>query len=93
MAYNISRSRQSIDFKAVTQKYDDKLTTFNDEWKAKFAESDTGGKWNLTYIIPSSYQTCAEPSYSFRSSLLPLYVYIDQPAPQKSLTRSPHQAS
>ena len=51
MAYNASRSRQSIDFKAVTQHHDDKLTIFNDEWKEKFAESDTGGKWNLTCVI------------------------------------------
>ncbi|KAF9788176.1 hypothetical protein BJ322DRAFT_1001297 [Thelephora terrestris] len=33
---------KSIDFKAVTQYHDDKLTMFNDEWKVKFAESDTG---------------------------------------------------
>lgn len=36
--------RQSIDFKAVTQHHDERLTTFNDEWKGKFSESDTGGK-------------------------------------------------
>lgn len=45
------RPRQSIDFKAVTQHHDEKLTTFNDEWKEKFAESDTGGKWSLPCII------------------------------------------
>jgi len=33
---------KSIDFKVVTQHHDDKLTVFNDEWKEKFAESDTG---------------------------------------------------
>ncbi|KAF9653763.1 hypothetical protein BDM02DRAFT_3153137 [Thelephora ganbajun] len=33
---------KSIDFKAVTQQHDDKLTMFNDEWKEKFVESDTG---------------------------------------------------
>ena len=45
--------RQSIDFKAVTQHHDDKLTTFNDEWKQKFIECDTGGKSNLTCVILS----------------------------------------
>lgn len=48
---------KSIDFKAVTKLYDDKLTMFNDEWKGRFIESDTG-----------------EPSYAFRSSLLPFLV-------------------
>lgn len=33
---------KSIDFKAVTKHHDDKLTMFNDEWKEKFAENDTG---------------------------------------------------
>jgi len=48
---------KSIDFKAVTQHHDERLTSFNDEWKGKFSESDTG-----------------EPSYAFRSSLLPFLV-------------------
>jgi hypothetical protein len=47
----ITRLRQSIDFTAVTQRHDDKLTAFNDEWKQKFAEGDTGGKWGRLYII------------------------------------------
>jgi hypothetical protein len=50
VAYD-TRLWQSIDFKAVTQYHDDKLTMFNDEWKVKFAESDTGGKWSPLYII------------------------------------------
>jgi len=53
MAYDIPRFRQSIDFKAVTKLYDDKLTVFNDEWKGRFIESDTGGKWGLPCIIMS----------------------------------------
>jgi hypothetical protein len=47
----LPRLRQSIDFTAVTQHHDDKLTAFNDEWKQKFAEGDTGGKWGLLCII------------------------------------------
>jgi len=43
MTYN-TPTRQSIDFKAVTKHYDDKLTMFNDEWKEKFIGNDTGGK-------------------------------------------------
>jgi len=33
---------KSIDFKAVTKLHDDKLATFNDEWKENFIGSDTG---------------------------------------------------
>ena len=44
MAYSIPDTWQSIDFKAVTKYHDDKLTIFNDEWKEKFVEKDTGGK-------------------------------------------------
>lgn len=43
--------RQSIDFKVVTKHHDDNLTTFNDEWKEKFAENDTGGEWSFLCII------------------------------------------
>ena len=82
MAYSTPDARQSIDFKAVTQRHDDKLTVFNDEWKEKFVESDTGGKWNPPCVIASpdhSSSNYAEPSYAFRSSLLPLYVRLRSP--------------
>ena len=78
-----SQYRQSIDFKAVTKHHDDKLTMFNDEWKETLVENDTGGKWNSPGIITSpnhSSSNRAESSYAFRSSLLPLYVWIGPPA-------------
>ena len=72
--------RQSIDFKAVTKYHDDKLTVFNDEWKEKFAENDTSGKCNPPCPLTIPHQNCAEPSYAFRSSLLPLCVDLGLPA-------------
>ena len=83
MTYITPDPRQSIDFKAVTKYHDDKLALFNDEWKEKFVENDTGGKWDpTTSLCPLIilHQNCAESSYAFRSSLLPLCVRLEPPA-------------
>lgn len=84
--------RQSIDFKAVTKHHDDKLTMFNDEWKDRFAESNTGGKWNPPCIIMFSDHSSSKPHRTFvciQELLASLVRVCWTTAVLEELTRSP----
>jgi len=56
---------QSIDFKAVTQHHDNKLTMFTDEWKEKLDQNDTGGKWGLPCMNMSPDHSSSKPYRTF----------------------------